>query len=88
MDVGVLEPEPVEFDADSQERQAAFAVPQRAFRPGKGWGKGGEPSDAAGRPGSLGGAKGTGKGGAFTGRCWKCNEVGHRSADCPQKAKN
>eukprot|EP00969_Alexandrium_andersonii_P140233 6203487-Alexandrium_andersonii.AAC.1 len=88
MGAGALEPEPVEFDTDSQELQAAFVVPQRAFRPGKGRAKGGKPLDAAGRPGPPGGAKGAGKGGAFAGRCWKCNELGHRSADCPQKAKN
>eukprot|EP00969_Alexandrium_andersonii_P097324 4295644-Alexandrium_andersonii.AAC.1 len=58
----------------SPELQAAFAVFQRAFRPGKGRGEGGEPSDATGRPGSPGGATGTGKGGTFAGRCWKCNE--------------
>eukprot|EP00969_Alexandrium_andersonii_P181424 8017181-Alexandrium_andersonii.AAC.1 len=64
MDVGGLAPEPAEFDADSQELQAAFAVLQRAFRPGKGRGKGGKPSDATGRPGSPGGAEGTGEGGS------------------------
>eukprot|EP00969_Alexandrium_andersonii_P260309 11508956-Alexandrium_andersonii.AAC.1 len=58
------------------------------MRPGKGKGRGGKPSGTPGGPGSPGGAKGAGKGGAFAGRCWKCNEVGHRSADCPQKAKN
>eukprot|EP00969_Alexandrium_andersonii_P305105 13486690-Alexandrium_andersonii.AAC.1 len=59
------------------------------FRPGKGRGKGGKLSgpDAPGGLVPTGGAKGTGKGGAFMGRCWKCNEVGHRSADCPLKAK-
>eukprot|EP00969_Alexandrium_andersonii_P278314 12302808-Alexandrium_andersonii.AAC.1 len=77
MDVGALEPEPTEFDVDSPELQAAFAVLQRAFLPGKGRGKGGEPSDAAGGPVSTGGAEGAGKGGAFTCHCWKCNEVGH-----------
>eukprot|EP00969_Alexandrium_andersonii_P090351 3989343-Alexandrium_andersonii.AAC.1 len=58
------------------------------MRPVKGKGKGGKPSGILGGPGFPGGAKGAGKGGAFAGRCWKCNEVGHRSADRPQKAKN
>eukprot|EP00969_Alexandrium_andersonii_P252432 11155826-Alexandrium_andersonii.AAC.1 len=88
MEVRVLGPELGEFDAGSQELQAAFAALQRAFRPGKGRGNGGKPSDATGRPGSLGGAKGIGKGGAFAGRYWKCNEIGHRTAACPRKAKN
>eukprot|EP00969_Alexandrium_andersonii_P028858 1260031-Alexandrium_andersonii.AAC.1 len=40
MGAGALEPEPSEFDVDSPELQAAFAVLQRAFRPGKGREKG------------------------------------------------
>eukprot|EP00969_Alexandrium_andersonii_P062232 2741512-Alexandrium_andersonii.AAC.1 len=32
-------------------------------------------------------AKGKGKEGAFAGRCWKCNEAGHASVDCPLKGK-
>eukprot|EP00969_Alexandrium_andersonii_P186206 8226478-Alexandrium_andersonii.AAC.1 len=46
MEVGVLEPELGEFDADPQELQAAFAVLQRAFRPGQGRGKGVSPQMA------------------------------------------
>eukprot|EP00969_Alexandrium_andersonii_P278331 12303403-Alexandrium_andersonii.AAC.1 len=55
---------------------------------GKGKGKGGRPGPPAapGGPASAGGAKGAGKG-AFQGRCWKCNEVGHRSSECPLKGK-
>eukprot|EP00969_Alexandrium_andersonii_P170177 7524159-Alexandrium_andersonii.AAC.1 len=75
MGVGALEPEPAEFDMGSPELQAAFAAPQRTFRAGKGRGEGGpKPSYAAGSPGSPGGAKGAGEGGAFTGRCWRCDE--------------
>eukprot|EP00969_Alexandrium_andersonii_P354552 15442419-Alexandrium_andersonii.AAC.1 len=64
MVVGALEPEPSEPDVGAQELQAAFAVFQRAFRPGKGRGEGGQPS-AADPPGALanaGGAKWGGKG--------------------------
>eukprot|EP00969_Alexandrium_andersonii_P237222 10471364-Alexandrium_andersonii.AAC.1 len=90
MDAGALEPEPPESDLGPQELQALFAVLQRAFRPGKGRGKGGKPSapDAPGGLASMGGAKGAGKGGAFAGRGWKCNEVGHRSADRPLKTRS
>eukprot|EP00969_Alexandrium_andersonii_P204912 9055602-Alexandrium_andersonii.AAC.1 len=65
MDAGALEPEPADTDPDAQELQAAFAVLQRMFRPGKGRGKGGKPtaSDAPGGLVSTGGAKGEGKGG-------------------------
>eukprot|EP00969_Alexandrium_andersonii_P126397 5587260-Alexandrium_andersonii.AAC.1 len=63
MDAGALQTELPEPDAESQELQAAFAVLQRAFRPGKGRGKGGKPSapDAPGGPVSTGGSQGTGK---------------------------
>eukprot|EP00969_Alexandrium_andersonii_P262250 11593057-Alexandrium_andersonii.AAC.1 len=59
------------------------------FRPGKGRGKGGKPAapDAPGGPVIMGGAQGAGEGGALAGRCWKWNEVGHRSAGCPVKSK-
>eukprot|EP00969_Alexandrium_andersonii_P358215 15450526-Alexandrium_andersonii.AAC.1 len=78
MEVGALEPESPEVEAGEQQLQAAFALLQRAFRPGKGRGKGGEPGspETPGGPVSTGGAKGSGKGG-FQGRCWKCDEVGH-----------
>eukprot|EP00975_Prorocentrum_lima_P000286 59112-Prorocentrum_lima.AAC.1 len=85
MDVGALEPEAEQPDFDNPELQAAFAILQRFVRPNKGKGKGGKPSSPPGGSGSPGAAKGTGKGGAFTGRCWKCQEVGHRAADCPLK---
>eukprot|EP00969_Alexandrium_andersonii_P061662 2718465-Alexandrium_andersonii.AAC.1 len=64
MEVGALEPESLEPEADEQQLQAAFALLQRAFRPGKGRGKGGKPG-APGAPdgsASVGGAKGAGKG--------------------------
>eukprot|EP00969_Alexandrium_andersonii_P247836 10951435-Alexandrium_andersonii.AAC.1 len=69
MDVGTLEPEPADSDPDARELQAAFAVLQRVFRPGKGRGKGGKPValDAPGGPVGTGGAEGEGKGGAFAG---------------------
>eukprot|EP00969_Alexandrium_andersonii_P006256 271801-Alexandrium_andersonii.AAC.1 len=78
MEVGALEPESLEGEADEQQIQAAFALLQRAFRPGKGRGEGGKPgsSETPGRPVHTGGAKGLGKGG-FQGRCWECNELGH-----------
>eukprot|EP00969_Alexandrium_andersonii_P232490 10264837-Alexandrium_andersonii.AAC.1 len=41
MGAAALEPEPSEFDVGSPELQAAYAVLQRAFRPGKGRGQGG-----------------------------------------------
>eukprot|EP00969_Alexandrium_andersonii_P073624 3246966-Alexandrium_andersonii.AAC.1 len=64
MEVGALEPESPELDADDQQLRAAFALLQRAFRPGKGRGKGGKPdsSGAPGGPAAAGGAKGAGKG--------------------------
>eukprot|EP00969_Alexandrium_andersonii_P210942 9316131-Alexandrium_andersonii.AAC.1 len=88
MEVGALAPESPEMEADEQQLQAAFVLLQRAFGPGKGHGKGGEPGspDALGGPASAGGAKGAGKGN-FQGGCWKCNEVGHRASDCPLKGK-
>eukprot|EP00969_Alexandrium_andersonii_P287651 12716711-Alexandrium_andersonii.AAC.1 len=43
MDVGALEPEPADADHGARELQAAFAVLQRVFRPGRGKGKGGKP---------------------------------------------
>eukprot|EP00969_Alexandrium_andersonii_P181784 8033756-Alexandrium_andersonii.AAC.1 len=79
MDVGALEPESEQVDPDTQELQAALAIFQRYMGKGKGKGKGGKPSGTPGGPGTSGGAKGTGKGGPFMGRCWKCNEVGHRA---------
>eukprot|EP00969_Alexandrium_andersonii_P286768 12677383-Alexandrium_andersonii.AAC.1 len=53
-----------------------------------GRGEGGKPGspDAPGGPASARGAKGNRKG-SFQGRCWKCNEVGHRASDCPQKGE-
>eukprot|EP00969_Alexandrium_andersonii_P081607 3597330-Alexandrium_andersonii.AAC.1 len=88
MEVGALEPESPEVDVDEQQLQAAFALLQLAFRPDKGRGKGGKPGSPGtlGGPVSTGGAKGAGKG-VFQGRCWKCNEVGHRSSECPLKGK-
>eukprot|EP00969_Alexandrium_andersonii_P352347 15437477-Alexandrium_andersonii.AAC.1 len=79
MEVGALEPESPELEADEQQLQAAFALLKRAFRPGKGRGEGGKPSSlgAPVGPASAGGAKGAGEG-RFQGRRWKCNEVGHR----------
>eukprot|EP00969_Alexandrium_andersonii_P109642 4836403-Alexandrium_andersonii.AAC.1 len=64
MEVGALEPESPEPDFEDPELQAAFALLQRAFRPGKGRGKGGKPGSpgAPGGSASAGGAKGTGKG--------------------------
>eukprot|EP00969_Alexandrium_andersonii_P250765 11082936-Alexandrium_andersonii.AAC.1 len=41
---GALEPETSGPDFDAQELQAAFAVLQRAFRPGRGRGEGGKPA--------------------------------------------
>eukprot|EP00969_Alexandrium_andersonii_P205206 9067476-Alexandrium_andersonii.AAC.1 len=69
MEAGALEPESPEAAADERQVQAAFALPQTAFRPGKGRGKGGRPGSpgAPGGPVSTGGAKGSGKG-AFQGR--------------------
>eukprot|EP00969_Alexandrium_andersonii_P105354 4648863-Alexandrium_andersonii.AAC.1 len=64
MEVGALEPESPELEADEQQLQAAFALLRRAFRPGKGRGKGGKlgsPSTPDG-PAAAGGAKGTGEG--------------------------
>eukprot|EP00969_Alexandrium_andersonii_P116834 5166266-Alexandrium_andersonii.AAC.1 len=60
MEVGALEPASPELDTDDQEPQAAFALLQRAFRPGKGRGKGGKPGSpgAPGGSASAGGAKG------------------------------
>eukprot|EP00969_Alexandrium_andersonii_P329675 14568279-Alexandrium_andersonii.AAC.1 len=65
MEVGALEPESPEVEADEPQLQVAFALLQRAFRPGKGRGKGGEPSspETPGGPVSTGGAEGPGKGG-------------------------
>eukprot|EP00969_Alexandrium_andersonii_P081614 3598042-Alexandrium_andersonii.AAC.1 len=71
MEVGALGPESPELGADDQELQAAFALLQRAFRPGTGRGKGGKPGSpgAPGGPAFAGGAKGAGKGN-FQGACW------------------
>ena len=83
MEVGALESEPLPVDPDHSQLEAAFALLQRAFRPGKGRGKGGKPS-VSDLPASAGDPKGKGKGkGPFTGRCWKCDQPGHRAADCP-----
>eukprot|EP00969_Alexandrium_andersonii_P180398 7973339-Alexandrium_andersonii.AAC.1 len=64
MEVGALEPASPELQPDEQQLQAVFALLQRAFRPGKGRGKGGKPGPpgAPDGPASAGGAKGTGKG--------------------------
>eukprot|EP00969_Alexandrium_andersonii_P165929 7332846-Alexandrium_andersonii.AAC.1 len=71
MPVGALEPESPEADADEQQSQAAFALLQWAFRPGKGRGRGGKAGapGTCGRPARTGGAEGLGKG-AFQGRRW------------------
>eukprot|EP00969_Alexandrium_andersonii_P105922 4673523-Alexandrium_andersonii.AAC.1 len=60
MGAGALEPELPEPEIEFQELLVAFAILQRAFRPGKGRGKGGKPSapDAPGGPVLTGGAKG------------------------------
>eukprot|EP00969_Alexandrium_andersonii_P002376 103591-Alexandrium_andersonii.AAC.1 len=46
MEVGAREPESPEAQADERQLQAAFALLQRAFRPGKSRGKGGEPGSS------------------------------------------
>eukprot|EP00969_Alexandrium_andersonii_P119432 5280468-Alexandrium_andersonii.AAC.1 len=56
-------------------------------RVGKGKGKGGKPASPA-TPPNGGGGVGKGKGGkGFQGECWRCHEVGHRAAECPNKPK-
>eukprot|EP00969_Alexandrium_andersonii_P225570 9961696-Alexandrium_andersonii.AAC.1 len=64
MEVGALEPGSPEAEADEQQLQAAFALLQKTFRPGKGRGEGGEPGSpgAPGGPVSTGGAEGSGEG--------------------------
>eukprot|EP00969_Alexandrium_andersonii_P007833 341923-Alexandrium_andersonii.AAC.1 len=64
MEVGALELESSEVEADEQQSQAAFALLQRACRPGKGRGKCGKPGSpgAPDGPASAGGAKGAGEG--------------------------
>eukprot|EP00969_Alexandrium_andersonii_P031919 1394703-Alexandrium_andersonii.AAC.1 len=57
-------------------------------RMGKGKGKGGKPDSLAAPP-NGGGGKGKGKGGkGFQGECWRCHEIGHRAAECPNKPKS
>eukprot|EP00969_Alexandrium_andersonii_P224948 9934731-Alexandrium_andersonii.AAC.1 len=63
MQVGGLEPEPLESDVDPRQSQAAFELLRRvAYRPGKASGKGGEPG-ALGRSEHSDGPKGKGEGG-------------------------
>eukprot|EP00969_Alexandrium_andersonii_P090632 4001608-Alexandrium_andersonii.AAC.1 len=52
MEVGALEPEPVEVDVDPpQQAQAAFELLRRAaYRPGEASGKGGKPGGPLGGP--------------------------------------
>eukprot|EP00969_Alexandrium_andersonii_P029256 1277110-Alexandrium_andersonii.AAC.1 len=80
MDVGALEPEPSDTDPDATELNAVFAATQR-WTKGKGKGTGGKPGPPAapGGPAPAGAGKGGGKG-AFQGRCWKRNAVGHRAS--------
>eukprot|EP00969_Alexandrium_andersonii_P363587 15462269-Alexandrium_andersonii.AAC.1 len=62
MEVGALEPEPLEGDIGPQQVQAAFALLLRAaYRPCKASWKGGKPA-ALGKPEPSDGAEGEGKG--------------------------
>ena len=63
-------------------------VPRSGGGAAPGGGGAAQPGPGAGRPAwqtkqrGAPGAKGGGKGKAFTGQCWRCHRVGHRATEC------
>eukprot|EP00969_Alexandrium_andersonii_P242836 10727582-Alexandrium_andersonii.AAC.1 len=88
MEVGALEPEPPEGDIAPRQVQAAFELLRRAaYRPGKASGKGGKPGAlwrSEIRTGPRAKARGV-RVAAALGKCWKCQEAGHKASECPHR---